>query len=130
MTTRTARRITRPGRLIAAAGALALTASLVACDALPGPLGGKDPASPAAPAAPMDPEQVAGAETVPVERTDRKEDGSLEVVLRVADPGWLQRLVWRQAGQVRVLAPAEVVQAVAEGTAEAVSGHTQTARLD
>ncbi|GAA5163036.1 helix-turn-helix transcriptional regulator [Ornithinimicrobium tianjinense] len=70
------------------------------------------------------------AETVPVERVDRRDDGSLEVVLRVADPAWLRRLVWRQAGQVRVLAPAELVVGVGAGAAEAVAGHTQSGRLD
>ncbi|MGO0577882.1 helix-turn-helix transcriptional regulator [Ornithinimicrobium panacihumi] len=70
------------------------------------------------------------AETVPVEQVERREDGSLEVLLRVADPGWLQRLVWRQAGRARVLGPAEVVAAVASGAAAAVDGHTQDSWLD
>ena len=70
------------------------------------------------------------AETVPVEQVDRREDGSLEVTLRVADPVWLQRLVWREAGRVRVLAPAELVAAVAHQAAEALAGHTQGTPLD
>lgn len=78
----------------------------------------------------LDPAAAWVAETIPVEQTDRSEDGSLEVVLRVADPAWLQRLVWGQAGQVRVLAPAELVTAVADGAAAAAAGHTQPTRLD
>ena len=90
MTTRTARRLARPGRIVAAAaGALALAASLVACDALPGPLGGEDPASPAATAAPMAPEQVAGAETVPVDPAWLCEPGTAEDPLPSRDAGTL-----------------------------------------
>ncbi|MFI8777875.1 hypothetical protein ACIGH6_12435 [Brachybacterium paraconglomeratum] len=90
MTTRTARRLARPGRIVAAAaGALALAASLVACEALPGPLGGEDPASPAATAAPMAPEQVAGAETVPVDPAWLCEPGTAEDPLPSRDGGTL-----------------------------------------
>ncbi|SOC54441.1 helix-turn-helix transcriptional regulator [Ornithinimicrobium cerasi] len=78
----------------------------------------------------LEPSAAWVAETFPVERVDRREDGSLEVMLRVADPRWLQRLVWRAAGQVRVLAPAELVGAVARGAVEAVEGHTQANGLD
>lgn len=69
-------------------------------------------------------------ETVPVERVDRRDDGTLEVDLRVADPGWLRRLVWREAGRVRVLAPAELVTDVADGAREAARGHAEAGGLD
>ena len=55
--------------------------------------------------------------------TPMHDDGSVEVVLRVADPAWLRRLVWRQTGQVRVLAPAELVEEVARGALAAAQGH-------
>ncbi|MDO5738573.1 MAG: WYL domain-containing protein [Ornithinimicrobium sp.] len=78
----------------------------------------------------LDPAAAWIAENLPTEQVDAGEDGSLEVILRVADPGWLQRLVWRQGGQVRVLAPAGLVESVASGAAAALLGHTQAARLD
>ena len=64
----TARRLRRGA---AALGALALTVSLAACDALPGPLGGDADDSPSPAASPMDPAEVEEAETTAV------------------DPGWL-----------------------------------------
>jgi hypothetical protein len=63
----------RPRRGAAVLGALALAASLAACDTLPGPLGGDRDGSPSPVASPMDPAEVAGAETTAV------------------DPGWLCR---------------------------------------
>jgi proteasome accessory factor C len=78
----------------------------------------------------LDPPSAWIAETFPLERADRRDDGSVEVVLRVADPAWLRRLVWRQGGQVRVLAPAQLVEEVARGAAAAAEGHTQGDGLD
>jgi len=72
----------------AALGALALSASLVACDALPGPLGG-DPATPSGPAAPMGPDQVRDAETVPVDPAWLCDPGAGEDPLPSRDEGTL-----------------------------------------
>ncbi|MFX0539734.1 helix-turn-helix transcriptional regulator [Ornithinimicrobium sp. Y1847] len=70
------------------------------------------------------------AENHPVEQVAPGEDGSLEVIIRVADPRWLLRLVCRHAGRVRVLEPAELVEAVAEHARAALEGHSQQSRLD
>lgn len=71
----------------------------------------------------LDPGAAWIAESVPVEEVQRRDDGSLEVVLRVADPGWLLRLVLRQAGRVRVLAPPEMVRSVQDRARAALTGH-------
>lgn len=60
------------------------------------------------------------AESVPSESVEEHEDGTLTMILRVADPSWLQRLVWREAGEVRVVAPPVMVRAVREGAAAAL----------
>jgi proteasome accessory factor C len=78
----------------------------------------------------LEPSSAWIADTFPVERVDRREDGSLEVALRVADPLWLQRLVWRQAGSARVIAPAGMVEAVGRGAAAALEGHIQARGID
>ena len=61
------------------------------------------------------------AESVPSETVEEHEDGSRTMVLRVADPSWLQRLVWREGGSLRVVDPPEMVRAVREGAARALS---------
>ena len=78
----------------------------------------------------LDPGAAWIADSFPVERTERRDDGSLEVVLRVADPRWLHRLVWRAGGAVRVLAPADLARSVADQARAALEGHAQGAGLD
>lgn len=60
------------------------------------------------------------AESVPSETVEEHDDGTITMVLRVADPSWLTRLVWREAGAVRVVDPPEMVAAVREGAARAL----------
>ncbi|MFB9732680.1 helix-turn-helix transcriptional regulator [Ornithinimicrobium kibberense] len=78
----------------------------------------------------VDPRAAWITETLPVEEVRRRDDGVLEVVLPVADPVWLHRLVRREAGAVRVTAPADVVADVAREAREAVAGHRGTTRID
>lgn len=77
----------------------------------------------------LDPSAAWVAESVPSETVEEHEDGRRTMVLRVADPSWLTRLVWREAGSVRVVDPPEMVAAVREGAAaalgEAVRPHRQ-----
>ncbi|MGB5951191.1 MAG: YafY family protein [Ornithinimicrobium sp.] len=68
----------------------------------------------------IDPSAAWIADQFPVEDTAQREDGSLEVRLRAADPRWLVRLVWRLGGSARVLAPPYVVQMVRDGAASAL----------
>ena len=63
------------------------------------------------------------AENFPMESVERREDGSLRVILRAADPAWVQRLVWRLGGSARVIAPAEVVAEVRTGAARALQAY-------
>ena len=53
------------------------------------------------------------AESFPVESVTELGEGRLEVTMRVGDPRWLHRLVRRQGGGVRVLAPGPLVAEVA-----------------
>ena len=64
------------------------------------------------------------AESIPSEQVELREDGSTLMVLRVADPAWLHRLVWREGGAVRVVHPPAAVAAVRDGAAAALGGHT------
>lgn len=63
------------------------------------------------------------AETIPSEQVQTREDGSTRMVLRVADPAWLHRLVRREAGAVRVVDPPEAVRAVLDDAGAAAQGH-------
>lgn len=67
------------------------------------------------------PEAAWVAESVPSERVDARDDGTRTMVLRVADPTWLARLVWREAGAVRVVDPPELARAVREGARAALT---------
>ncbi|MGD8201405.1 helix-turn-helix transcriptional regulator [Ornithinimicrobium sp. W1679] len=78
----------------------------------------------------VDPRAAWITETFPVEEVARRDDGVLEVVLPVADPAWLHRLVRREAGAVRVTAPAHVVEDVAREAREAMVGHREATRID
>ncbi|CAN5559302.1 WYL domain-containing protein [soil metagenome] len=70
----------------------------------------------------VDPAAAWVAEQFPVESTTERDDGTLVVQLRAADPRWLVRLVWRLGGSVRVVDPAYVVQLVRDGAASALGG--------
>ncbi len=62
------------------------------------------------------------ADYYPVE--SREEDGDgLVVTLRAGDTTWVRRLVWRLGGLGQVLDPPELVRAVADGAAEALSAY-------
>lgn len=67
------------------------------------------------------------AEQIPAEQVEPRDDGSVHMVLRVADPRWLHRLVLREGGGVRVVEPADVVTAVREGALAALSGNRSEA---
>lgn len=62
------------------------------------------------------------AESFPVESVTEREGGRLEVSMRVGDPRWLHRLVRRQGGGVRVVAPPEVAAEVARQARSALAG--------
>ncbi|OLT39452.1 WYL domain-containing protein [Serinicoccus sp. CNJ-927] len=64
------------------------------------------------------------AEQIPAEEVETREDGSVRMTLRVADPRWLVRLVLREGGGVRVLEPAGMVTAVREAAAAGLAGLT------
>ncbi|WP_270888026.1 helix-turn-helix transcriptional regulator [Pedococcus sp. 5OH_020] len=59
----------------------------------------------------------------PVESVLTREDGTQVVALRTADTLWLRRLMWRLGGYGRVLAPAELAQAVSEGARSALAAY-------
>jgi proteasome accessory factor C len=60
------------------------------------------------------------AEYYPVSSVTEAGDGALEVVLRVGDPRWLQRLLLRLAPDAEVLAPADFAAAHHRAAAEAL----------
>lgn len=62
------------------------------------------------------------AESFPVESVTELDGGGLDVRMRVGDPRWLHRLVRRQGGGVRVVAPPEVVAEVARQAGRALAG--------
>ncbi len=65
------------------------------------------------------------AEYYPVDEAVEAEDGTLRVTMRVADLGWLRRLVLRQGGLARVVQPAGVdddVRQVARAALAAYAG--------
>lgn len=63
------------------------------------------------------------SESVPSESVEVHDGGTRTMVLRVADPSWLTRLVWREAGAVQVVGPPELVAAVRDAAALALRGH-------
>jgi proteasome accessory factor C len=60
------------------------------------------------------------AENFPIESAERREDGSVQVVLRTAQPAWVRRLVWRLGGEATVLSPSELAEEVRAGALEAL----------
>ncbi|MDQ3628201.1 MAG: WYL domain-containing protein [Actinomycetota bacterium] len=63
------------------------------------------------------------AEHHPVDAQSEQPDGTLRVWLRVADPGWLRRLVLRQAGAVRIVSPAWLSDEVEESARAALQAY-------
>lgn len=49
--------------------------------------------------------------------------GGRRVTLRVADPGWVRRLVWRMGGHIRVLSPESLRDEVASGATLALAAY-------
>lgn len=56
----------------------------------------------------------------PVERVTETGDGRLRIELRVTDPAWVRRAVWRQGGALVVVEPPELARSVADGAAAAL----------
>jgi proteasome accessory factor C len=63
------------------------------------------------------------ADYYPNEGVERLPDGSLRVTLKVADPALVQRLVLRLGGDVRVVSPSGLADAVAEEARAALAGY-------
>lgn len=60
----------------------------------------------------LEPSAAWVVEQFPVESVVELADGYLEVGIRVADPQWLTRLIWRLGGQARVVSPASLVESI------------------
>jgi proteasome accessory factor C len=63
------------------------------------------------------------ADYYPNEGVDRRPDGSLRVTLKVADPALVRRLVLRLGGEVRVVEPRELADAVADEARAALAAY-------
>lgn len=63
------------------------------------------------------------AEHHPVDAQREQPDGSLRIWLRVADPGWLRRLVLRQGGGVRIVSPVWLALEVEQSARAALLGY-------
>lgn len=68
----------------------------------------------------LQPEAAWVVEQFPVEAVTELSSGQLEVSIRVADPQWLTRLIWRLGGQARVLSPASLVASIRESAQQAL----------
>ena len=66
------------------------------------------------------------AEYYPVESTTEAGDGRLRVALRVADPGWLTRLMLRLGRAARVEQPADLADEVRRAAERALGGYPST----
>lgn len=69
----------------------------------------------------LTPEAFWVSESFPTESVDLQADGTMRVVLRVADARWITRLALRLGGSGWVSAPPEVAAAVREGAAAALT---------
>lgn len=69
----------------------------------------------------LEPSAAWVAEQFPVESVHEIGDGRVEVTIRVADPQWLTRLIWRLGGQAAVISPASLVASLREQAATALS---------
>ena len=63
------------------------------------------------------------ADYYPNEGVERRPDGSLRVTLKVADPALVRRLVLRLGGEVRVVEPRELADAVADEARSALAAY-------
>lgn len=63
------------------------------------------------------------ADYYPNEGVERRPDGSLRVTLKVADPALVRRLVLRLGGEVRVVEPRELADAVADEARAALNAY-------
>ena len=63
------------------------------------------------------------ADYYPTESVVELGDGRRRITLRVADPWWVRRLVWRMGGHVTVLAPDDLRASVASGADEALAAY-------
>ncbi len=108
----------------------------------------EEPAAPPADAAPLDladgvfspgPDDLsvelaltAAARWVPdyhaCEEVEELPDGGLRILLRVADPAWVRRLVLRLGGAARVLAPPTLVAEVHAAATQGLAAQTQQRR--
>jgi proteasome accessory factor C len=64
------------------------------------------------------------AEQHAIDEAVEQPDGALRITLRVADLGWLRRLVLRQGGSVRVVSPPELVAEVRQAARDALAAYT------
>jgi proteasome accessory factor C len=65
------------------------------------------------------------AEAYPAESTTTKPDGSIEVVLAVSEPAWLDRLLVRLGPEVRVISPESARQAGADAAGRVLARYTE-----
>lgn len=63
------------------------------------------------------------AEQHTIDEAVEQPDGTLRVRLRVADPGWLRRLVLRQGGSVRVVSPQALAMQVSRAATDALKAY-------
>ncbi|GAB2762230.1 helix-turn-helix transcriptional regulator [Terrabacter sp. AAH1] len=68
------------------------------------------------------------ADYYPNEGVQRRRDGSLRVTLKVADPALVRRLVLRLEGEVRVVEPRELADAVADEARTALAAYDDPVR--
>ena len=68
------------------------------------------------------------ADYYPNEGVQRRRDGSLRVTLKVADPALVRRLVLRLEGEVRVVEPRELADAVADEARSALAAYDDPVR--
>jgi proteasome accessory factor C len=65
------------------------------------------------------------AEAYPAESTTTRTDGTIEVVLAVSEPAWLERLLVRLGPEARVLAPESARHAGADAARRVLARYTE-----
>jgi proteasome accessory factor C len=63
------------------------------------------------------------ADYYPTEAVAELGGGRRRVTLRVADPSWVRRLVWRHGGSVEVAAPADLAGSIRDGATAALEAY-------
>lgn len=66
------------------------------------------------------------ADYYPTEHAEEEDGGTLRISLRVADPGWVRALVLGSAGQVEVLSPGWLTDALRTEAARALAAYATT----